>query len=115
MAFVVVKEILLIAIGHEEIQQAVVVIITPCTSLRSAAIGHDASGSDSRKCAVTIVVITPRAAIRSATVVDDASGGNFRQRSVAVIAIEKIILALLVRDKEIQIAIVVVIAPGAPA
>ncbi len=59
-----------------------------------------------------IIIVHPTAATAGATIIDDDAFRNFGKSSVAVILIQAIVAAI-VGDKQIQIAVVVIVTPTA--
>ena len=60
-----------------------------------------------------VVIVCPGAPGGVAAVVDEAAGRDFAERAVAVVVVERVVLAAVVRGKQIEPAIVVEIAPTA--
>ncbi len=61
-----------------------------------------------------IVKISPGAAVRIPTIIGDDSRGNSAESLISVIPIKKIILPGLIGYKQIQVAIVIIIPPASP-
>ena len=60
-----------------------------------------------------IVVIAPNAANGIASVCHDVAAKNFAERPITVVAIKKVSLVGCIGYKEIQISVIVIVAPGA--
>ncbi len=61
-----------------------------------------------------IVVVAPGAAARIASALHGRSRGDLAECSIAMVAVKQIIAAQANRDEQIQVAVVVVIAPDRP-
>src|SRR5438105_4709064 len=111
VAIIMVEKIVLaVAIGDEQIEETIVVIIAPGAAHRACCIRGDAAGGDSRERAIAVIVVqkiplaivcheqikeavvivvAPGTAFRGADVIDDTARSDLRKTAVAIIVIEK--------------------------
>jgi hypothetical protein len=134
VAPVSVEEIVLADARDEKVGIAVVVVVGPDRCPVDGDVVDDVAPPDAREAAVTVVaveevrlarvgdkevevavpvVVGPRTGVGVAVVADNVAFGDLGERAVAVVAEQAVVLLLLVGDEKIEVAVAVVIAPGA--
>ena len=120
-------------IGHKEIQITVIIIVSPAAAKRRPLVSHNRSGRYPAECTVSIiiikkiilvravghvqiqitivVIISPAASLRFAPVIDNTARSHLGKSSIPVIMVEKIVLVIVIGDKQIQMTVIVIIYP----